>query len=79
MTKYIMIISLAVFCGMIIGMFIGVMRMNERASDGTCIRGDDGEVYLRISEIGQRKLADPKTKLLYLIVIDANTRNKHSL
>ena len=66
-------------CGVLAGFVLGVYRMTYRASDGVCIRADDGEVYLKISEAGQQKLADPDTKLLYLRVVNVSTRNKHSL
>lgn len=79
MIKYILIISAAVFFGLIVGIVIGVSRMSERASDGICIRAEDGEVYLKISESGQQKLADPTTKLLYLRVVSISTRNNHVL
>lgn len=60
-------------CGLIIGIvggFIGhKIALRNRTADGTCIRLLDGEVYLKLSEAGQRKLADPKTEQLCLSVI----------
>lgn len=51
----------------------------KRAADGTCIRADDGEVYLRLSEAAQLKLADPKTEILVLRVVNMSTRNNQPL
>ena len=51
----------------------------KNAADGVCIRADDGEVYLRLSEGAQIKLADPSTKVLRLRVTDVSTRNNHPL
>ena len=79
MTKYLIVIFLAVLFGIIIGWYLGLMHMTKRASDGVCIRADDGEVYLRLSQVGQEKLADPRTRLLYLLVTDVSTRNKQPL
>ncbi len=79
MTKYLIVIFLAVLFGIIIGWYLGLMYMVKRASDGVCIRADDGEVYLRLSQVGQEKLADPHTRLLYLLVTDVSTRNKQPL
>ena len=79
MTKYLLVIFAAVVFGIVLGIFIGVTRISERASDGVCIRANDGEVYLRISEAGQEKLADPTTRLLLLKVTDVSTRNNQLL
>ena len=79
MIKYVIIISIAILCGIFIGFVLGVSEVSRRASDGVCIRADDGEAYLRISEEGQRKLMEPSTKLLYIRVINVSTRNKHAL
>lgn len=79
MTKYLILLMLAIFFGMLVGFMLGVDYISKRASDGVCIRTDDGEAYLRISEAGQQKILDPSTKLLYIRVINMSTRNKHSL
>ena len=79
MIKYVIVISIAVLCGIFIGFVLGVSEMSRRASDGVCIRADDGEAYLRISEGGQQKLMDPSTKLLYIRVVNMSTRNNHPL
>ena len=74
-----LLITTAIFLALLIGCRIGVSYMTKHASDGVCIRAEDGEVYLRLSEMGQQKLADPNTKLLYLVVMDVSTRNKQAL
>jgi hypothetical protein len=79
MRIYILVaVFMCVFC-----FFLGaVLTRNyifKRCTAGTCIRGEDGEVYLRMSEIGQKELADPKTMVLMLRVTDVSTRNKQSL
>lgn len=79
MTKLIIFMILALLCGFIVGFVLGVDAVSRRASDGVCIRADDGEAYLRISEDGQRKIMDPSTKLLYIRVINMSTRNNHPL
>lgn len=79
MTKYVLVILVAVICGIVIGVFLAAAKISDRASDGVCIRANDGEVYLRISEAGQEKLADPTTKLLLLKVTDVSTRNNQLL
>jgi hypothetical protein len=79
MTKYVLVILAAVICGIVIGVFLAVTRISNRTSDGVCIRANDGEVYLRISEAGQEKLADPTTRLLLLKVTDISTRNNQLL
>ena len=79
MTKYFIVVSIAVLFGIFIGFVLGVSEVSRRAADGVCMRADDGEAYLRISEGGQRKLMDPSTKLLYVRVVDVSTRNKHPL
>ena len=79
MTKYLVIYALAMICGIIIGLYIGLYRADKHASDGICMRADDGEVYLRMSEAGQLKLADPSTKMLILKVVDVSTRNNQLL
>lgn len=79
MTGYFIITFIAAICGTIVGFIVGANEVTRRASDGVCMRSDDGEAYLRISEEGQRKLMDPSTKLLYISVIDVTTRNKHPL
>lgn len=79
MIKYYLMGALVIFLLLVLGCRIGISYMTRRAADGVCIRADDGEVYLRLSELGQAKLADPETKLLYLMVMDVSTRNKQSL
>ena len=79
MTRYLVLALIALICGMIVGFIFGVTYMVNRASDGVCIRADDGEAYLRISEDGQRKIMDPTTRLLYIRIINMSTRNKHPL
>lgn len=79
MTKYVLVILVAVIFGIVIGVFLAVTRISNKASDGMCIRANDGEVYLRISEAGQEKLADPTTRLLLLKVTDVSTRNNQLL
>lgn len=79
MEKYIFIALIALLIGLVIGLLVGQHHIYSRMSDGICIRADDGEVYLRLSEIAQEKLADPETKALVLKVVDASTRNKQSL
>lgn len=79
MTKFLIIYGIVLIIGMIGGFYCGVNSMIKRASDGVCIRADDGEAYLRISEAGQKKILDPSTKLLYIRVIDISTRNNHGL
>ena len=79
MSTYLIIIFLASIGGLLIGWYACLIHMIRKSSDGTCIRADDGEVYLQISEMGQRKLADPETRLLYLFVMDDPTRNNHAL
>lgn len=56
--------------GLIIGLILGEEVAARNATDGTCMRTEDGEAYLRISEAGQRKLLDPETKLLHIRVVD---------
>lgn len=79
MTKYVLVILVAVIFGIVIGWYLGLTHMVKKASDGVCIRADDGEVYLRLSQVGQEKLADPNTRLLYLLVTDVSTRNNQLL
>lgn len=79
MTKFLIIYGIGLIIGLIGGWYLGLMHMVKRASDGVCIRADDGEVYLRLSQVGQEKLADPNTRLLYLLVTDISTRNNHGL
>jgi hypothetical protein len=79
MTKFLIIYGIVLIIGMIGGWYFGICSMVKRASDGVCIRADDGEAYLRISEAGQKKLLEPDTKLLYIRVIDISTRNNHGL
>ncbi len=79
MITKILIIMALVLCGGIAGFYTCLIYMVRRAGEGTCIRADDGEVYLRISEEGQIKLADPSTKILYLRVVDMSTRKKRPL
>ena len=69
----------ALMIALILGIRIGVKSLVDRAADGVCIRAQDGEVYLRLSEGAQVKLADPETKLLYLKVVDVSTRNNQLL
>lgn len=77
---YDMLISIALFiAGFIIGLYAYKAYLYAHISDGVCLRTDDGEVYLRLSEIAQEKLADPMTELLVLKVIDAHTRNEQPL
>lgn len=77
--KYILIYFILVLVGSVVGAFVSRQIILRCASDGVCIRADDGEVYLRLSEIAQRKLADPSTDILVLRVIDSSTRNKPTL
>ncbi len=79
MIKYLVIFAAVLLFGVVIGFMIGVDQVAKRASDGVCIRADDGEAYLRISEAGQKKIMDPETKLLYIRVTDMSTRNKQTL
>lgn len=79
MTKYFLIAVVALICGILIGFWIGISHMIRRAADGVCIRADDGEAYLRVSEAGQKKILDPSTRLLYIRVINISTRNKQLL
>ena len=79
MIKYVLMISIALICGFIIGFVLGFEEVSRRASDGVCMRTDDGEAYLRISEAGQRKLLDPETRILNIRVVDMSTRNKQTL
>lgn len=79
MTNYIILALVAVIFGINIGFVLGVNRMINRAADGVCIRANDGEAYLRVSEAGQKKLLDPSTKLLYIRVINIDTRNHQPL
>ena len=79
MTKLLIIYAVGMFLGILIGWYLGILHMTKKASHGFCFRADDGEVYLRLSEEGQRRLADPDTRLLYLLVADISTRNKHLL
>lgn len=79
MTRYLVYYIIALICGIILGFHIAINFMLKRASDGTCIRTEDGEVYLRVSEEGQKKLSDPTTKLLWIRVIDIATRNNQLL
>ena len=62
-----------------IGIVWHMRLLTKRAADGTCIRADDGEVYLRLSEAAQLKLTDPKTEILILRVVNASTRNNQTL
>lgn len=78
MIKY-LLIAVAALSWMIIGFLIGINHMVRKASDGVCIRAEDGEAYLKISESGQKKLLDKSTKLLYIRVVDISTRNNHLL
>jgi hypothetical protein len=73
--SFVLLAILSIICGI----FLGKRIVLSRFSDGICIRADDGEVYLRLSEEAQIKLSDPSTEILILKVIDAHTRNKHSL
>lgn len=81
--KYFMIILSAVIFGIFIGYFEGKRHTSNivmtKSGAGVCIRGQDGEVYLRMSQAGQEKLADPETQFLILRVIDGPTRNNHPL
>ena len=79
MTIKIITIVVLVLFGAIAGYNINLIRMIQRSTDGVCLRTDEGEAYLRISEEGQRKLIDPSTKFLYIRVVDVTTRNKHLL
>lgn len=79
MTAYFIVGFVIGICGALVGFLVGVEEVSKRASDGVCIRADDGEAYLRISEEGQKKLMDPSTRILYIRVIDVATRNKHPL
>lgn len=69
--------------GIIVGIILDYMwyrhTLSKRAAYGACVRADDGEVYLKLSEMAQYKLADPDTEMLVLRVIDASTRNNHPL
>ena len=55
------------------------IALTKKAANGLCIRAEDGEVYLRLSEAAQVKLADPKTQVLILRVSNVSTRNKQIL
>lgn len=79
MTKFLIIYGIVLLIGMIGGWYLGVTFFSRHASDGVCMRTDEGEVYLRMSEAGQIKLSDPKTKYLMLKVKDVSTRNNHPL
>lgn len=79
MTKFLIIYGIVLIIGMIGGWYLSTVMYVKRASDGICIRSDDGEVYLKMSEAGQIKLADPSTKYLMLRVKDVSTRNNHGL
>lgn len=79
MTTYLTIAVVALIGGILIGWLLGINEMSKRAADGVCIRADDGEAYLRISEEGQQKIMDPSTRLLYIRVVNMSTRNKHPL
>ena len=83
MIKYVIIVSIAMLIGGIIGYFEGKRHTSNivltKSGAGTCIRAKDGEVYLKMSQSGQEKLADPDTRFLILQVIDESPRNNHSL
>ncbi len=79
MAKLIFALIMTFICGIIVGFCVWAAILTKRTADGTCMRADDGEVYMKISELGQKKLADPETSLLLLKVIDVSTRNKHSI
>ena len=75
-------ILIAVFLSIAFFLLGAVLTRNyifKHCTGGICIRGEDGEVYLRMSEVGQQELANPDTKMLMLRVLDAPTRNKQSL
>ncbi len=77
--RLIIVLVIALIVGYALYKQIYKSILNTRAADGVCIRADDGEVYLRMSEAAQKKLADPATEILILRVVDASTRNKHPL
>lgn len=60
----------------LIGLIIGALGgffghkivLRNRIVDGTCTQFLDGEMYLHLSEVAQRKLADPKTEVLKINV-----------
>lgn len=74
-----LLVILEFVAGFIIGLFAYKAYLYTHMSDGTCLRTDDGEVYLRLSEIAQEKLSDPKTEILVLKVVNVSTRNKQPL
>jgi hypothetical protein len=79
MIKYWILLAIVQILGLVIGFYMCLGYVLKRASDGVCIRADDGEVYLQISEEGQKKLADPDTRILFLKVINISTRNKQAI
>lgn len=79
MIKFVIIYAIVLLIGMIGGWYISTLNYVRRSSDGICIRTDDGEVYLKMSEAGQIKLSDPQTKFLMLKVEDVSTRNNQTL
>ena len=79
MIIYILIAVLLSIAFFLLGAVLTRNYIFNRCTAGTCIRWEDGEVYLRMSETGQQELANPETKMLMLRVVDGPTRNKQSL
>ena len=77
--EYLIIFVVGLAVAASIGIIWHMHFLATRAADGTCIRADDGEVYLRLSEAAQLKLADPKTEVLVLRVVNVSTRNNQPL
>lgn len=79
MIKWYLIMFVVFVFGMIVGASLVRDYIFKNDANGLCIRADDGEVYLRLSEHAQHQLADPKTEMLILRVTNTPTRNKQSI